>query len=195
MYTTADRREQRSRARLIRDAIPAKERGQRSEEICLRAQHLLGTTSAQIIMIYMSFRTEVETTPLIDALCSSYCLTAPRIDTDRQEIQAHLLTREALVRSEFGILEPAPTATTIDPKAIDAVLVPGLTFDSNGYRLGYGSGYYDAFLPRCQKALRLGLCFELQLVDSVYPRIWDEPLHHVITEQRVIDTRYGISDG
>ena len=146
-------------------------------------------------MVYVSFRTEVQTTPLIDALCSSHCLAAPRLDTDRQGMQAHLITRKSLVRSELGMLEPDPTAAMIDPKSIDAILVPGLAFDTEGFRIGYGGGYYDAFLPHCQRALRIGLAFELQLVDSVCPRAWDEPLHHIVTEHRVIDTKYGTQNG
>ena len=176
----------RARARRIRDAIPAADRARLSAQACARVRRLLAAAGADTVMVYLSFRSEVETGELIRSLRRSHRLAAPRI-VAAGVMEAALLTGGAPVRSRLGVMEPPATAATVEPQAIDAVLAPGLAFDADGFRLGYGGGYYDRFLRRCTRALRVGLAFEAQVIDSVQPRAWDLPVHHVVTERRVID--------
>ncbi len=69
---------------------------------------------------------------------------------------------------------------------LDAVLVPGLAFDLNGRRLGRGGGHYDRFLVRLRPdCLRVGVCFEGQIVDTVPADPWDQPVDAVVTEAGV----------
>ena len=183
---TADRSGLRRRARRIRDAIPPADRARLSAQVCDRARRLLAGAGAKTVMAYVSFRSEVETAGLIAELRDSHRLAAPRVAA-AGTMQARLLTGRALVRSRMGIMEPPATAAVVAPESIDAVLVPGLAFDATGFRLGYGGGYYDRFLTRCARAVRIGLAFEAQMVDSVRPHARDERLHHIVTERRVID--------
>ena len=176
----------RGRARRIRDAIPAAERMRLSARVSARALRLLAGTGADTVMVYVSFRSEVETAGLIDELRRTHRVAAPRV-ADAGRMDAMLLSDQPLMRSRLGIMEPPATATVVEPAAIDAVLVPGLAFDAHGYRLGYGGGYYDRFLARCARALRIGLAFEAQIVESVRPHARDQPLDHVVTERRTID--------
>jgi 5-formyltetrahydrofolate cyclo-ligase len=74
------------------------------------------------------------------------------------------------------------------PAAIELVTVPGVAFDANGYRIGYGGGYYDRFLKECQKAIWVGLAFECQLVEDALPDAWDVCVHKVVTEERLLVT-------
>ena len=61
-------------------------------------------------------------------------------------------------------------------------LVPGLCFDNKGYRLGYGKGYYDRFLPRCERAVIAAVAYELQRVDELETEPWDVAMDLVFTE-------------
>ncbi len=175
----------RRRARRIRDAILPADRARLSAQVCDRARRLLAAAGADTVMVYVSFRSEVETNRLIVELRRTHRVAAPRV-VAAGTMDAMLLGGQ-LVRSRLGILEPPATGEMVEPESIDAVLVPGLAFDSEGYRLGYGGGYYDRFLARYARALRIGLAFEAQMVESVRPHIRDQPLDHIVTERRVID--------
>ena len=186
--SSPERYELRRHARRIRDEIPAVDRARFSDEICARVLRILATNDVVTVMGYVSFRSEVQTAGLIDELRVSHRLAAPRLDADGRGMKARILTGEPLVRASFGMLEPPATATVVDPELIDAVLVPGLAFDLEGHRLGYGGGYYDRFLTHCLRALRIGLAFDSQIVDSVIPHACDQRLDVIVTDQRVIDT-------
>jgi len=96
-----------------------------------------------------------------------------------------------LTSGTWGILEPkADRVRPVDPQEIDLVVVPGVSFDPNGNRLGYGGGFYDRFLLRTKPDTTfVALAFELQIRDDVHPEEHDHPVHYVITEDRVMDCR------
>lgn len=185
---TDDRSALRRGARRVRDAIPSADRARLSAQVCARARRLLEAAGTATAMVYVSFRSEVETAGLIAELRRSHRVAAPRV-TAAGCMDALLLDDRPLVRSRLGIMEPTAAAAMVEPASIDAVLVPGLAFDPDGHRLGYGGGCYDRFVARCARALRIGLAFEAQIVDSVRPHAGDQPLDHVVTERRVIDGR------
>lgn len=81
----------------------------------------------------------------------------------------------------FGILEPLGQA--IDPRAIDAVIVPGLAFTAQGQRLGQGGGFYDRFLPMVRDdCATIGVCFEPQLLQTLPGEQHDRRVQMVITD-------------
>lgn len=89
----------------------------------------------------------------------------------------------------FSILEPHPDrCPALTQCAPDLAILPAVAFDRQGYRLGYGGGYYDrllageAFRPR----LVLGICFDLQLVDVLPREPWDRPVHGVVTDKELL---------
>ena len=85
----------------------------------------------------------------------------------------------------WGTLEPAPDATPVAPSALDVVLVPALALGRDGSRLGYGGGYYDAFLAQTP-ARRVGVCVQAALVDAVPVLPHDARLDVVVTEAEVV---------
>jgi 5-formyltetrahydrofolate cyclo-ligase len=89
-------------------------------------------------------------------------------------------------RSGLGILAPAATVAEVDP---DVLLVPLLSFDRAGYRLGYGAGFYDRTLERLRRSKRvtaIGIGFAGQEVDGVPRDGYDQPLDWLVTEKFVL---------
>ena len=73
-----------------------------------------------------------------------------------------------------------------DPVDIDMILLPGSVFDERGGRFGYGGGYYDRFVSSTPRAFRIGLAFDLQIIEKAPLQSHDEILDMIITETRII---------
>jgi 5-formyltetrahydrofolate cyclo-ligase len=74
----------------------------------------------------------------------------------------------------------------VAPGAIDCVIVPCLGVSRDGHRIGRGGGYYDATLPTLERALRVGVAFEVQLVPALPREPHDAPLDAIVTEGRIL---------
>jgi 5-formyltetrahydrofolate cyclo-ligase len=86
-----------------------------------------------------------------------------------------------LIPGAFGILEPADGAPEVPIETIDVFICPGLAFDHNGGRLGRGRGFYDRVLSKSRNdALKVGVCFEKQIVPNTFPENHDVPMDVVI---------------
>ena len=118
----------------------------------------------------------------------SVVTAAPKVDREIDEIVSMPYGPETrLVESGWGIREPAGDAA-IEPSEIDAVLVPGLCFDRQGHRVGYGKGYYDKFLSQCRPdcvTIGLSLFPLIEKIDDVDSH--DVPLDSCITPETLID--------
>ena len=91
---------------------------------------------------------------------------------------------------KYGIPEPQVVSPVNQNATWQAVIVPVVGFDDKGYRLGYGTGYYDRFLIRQPGTLTIGLAYQSGLIDEGLPREpHDVPLKMIITEQSVYDFR------
>ena len=93
---------------------------------------------------------------------------------------------DQMILSRFGTKEPPPSpANLIDD--IDLLIVPGIAFDRNGYRIGYGRGFYDRYLQRKKYVFSVGLGFELQLLDETLPHEkFDQRVNAVVTEEKIV---------
>jgi len=84
----------------------------------------------------------------------------------------------------YHLLEPIESKTTkVDSKEIDLLIVPGLAFSKDGYRLGFGGGYYDRFLESYQ-GNTLSIAFQQQIVSDVPKENHDLPVMKIITDER-----------
>jgi len=100
-----------------------------------------------------------------------------------------------LRRGPFGILEPCDPECVVDPQDIGCIVVPGVAFDAQGRRLGFGKGYYDRFLGQVPTTTyRCGVAFCIQIVPCVPQTAHDISMHDIITEQGHIPCRHTLSD-
>lgn len=170
--TDIERRKSDMRARLrrVRASIPADERARIDEAI---AQGFLSTPAygqAVVIQAYLSLGAEVDTRQIIArAWADGRTVALPRCVPHTRRMEWHVVEGlDALVRSPFGVDEPADDPSTLLPEGAGpaVAIVPGLTFDAVGYRLGYGGGFYDTFLASFRGA-SVGLCREGQMSDGL----------------------------
>ena len=173
-----------------RDAIPPNMRSELSTEIANRVIAWVQTHSVNTVMLYLGMRSEVETDRLLNELfAQDKTVLAPVMDVKRRTLTPHRITHpeRALVPHSYGMREPNPASCPVFPiDQIELVLVPGVAFDPRGYRIGYGLGCYDQFLPTCPQATWIGLAYEAQMIDDTLPQAWDVPLHQIFTESREV---------
>lgn len=138
------------------------------------------------VALYAAIRGEVATDAIAaGARARGLDVLYPRIGLADRQLHFHRVREEALVCGKFRIPEPPAGAPEVEAAALAAVIVPALLFDRQGHRLGWGGGYYDTTLPRAAAALRIGLGFELQLVDRLPIEPHDCPVHLIATEVAV----------
>lgn len=154
-----------------------------SQQIVSRLDQLEPLRQARYIMGFASIKNEIKLSSwLEEKISNGYVILLPRVESNGQLEAVEFKGWEQTKAGPFGIKEP--TGDPFDPHLIDVVLVPGLVFDARGYRLGYGKGYYDRFLPRLRpEAFCCGLCYDFQVVDDVYPHQSDVPVHWIVTEK------------
>jgi 5-formyltetrahydrofolate cyclo-ligase len=180
--------------RRMREVRRALEPSARLEAAGRAASLLVGlpeVEAARTVLVFASYGSEISTEPLIGELRTrSRTVLLPFVVEGRMEASA-FDPDEPLVATALGPSEP-PEPVAVDPSGVDLVVVPGLAFDRNGYRLGFGGGFYDAFLPRLRPdAPRCGLCFDRQLVEAVPHGPADRRVDLVITDREVVDCRPG----
>jgi 5-formyltetrahydrofolate cyclo-ligase len=146
---------------------------------------------ASTLMVYVDFRNEAQTGDIVKrAMAAGKRVAVPVTDIANKRLTPSLLLDYPgdLAPGAWGILEPKPECLRpLAPEELDLVVVPGVAFDVDGNRLGYGGGFYDRFLPRTRPdAVFIALTFELQVRDVVFPGPHDVPMHALVTEDRFI---------
>ena len=186
------KRAAREQALARRDALSLERRGRLSASICARAAAVTELEAAGTLLMFGSFRTEIDTSPLISwALARGRVVCLPRVLAPH--VMAAYRIRDVSADLEpgaWGIPEPRAGLPEVPPEAIDAVVVPGAAFDCEGRRCGYGGGFYDTYLPLTRHGVpRVALAFEAQIVDEVACESHDLAMDTIVTELRVIRCR------
>jgi len=189
-----DRQGLRQRVLGARDALSGNKRHEKSISVMHNFWNLPGMHQWSTLFMYVNFRSEVETLELI-ARCINRGIrvAVPLVDAAAVRMIPLLIKdpEHDLVPGYYNIPEPDPKKSSpLKPSEIDAAVIPGSVFDIHGGRLGYGGGYYDRFLVNdAPQAKRIGLAYELQVVDKVPVEPHDQPLDILITEKRTVNIR------
>jgi len=169
-----------------RSRLSAGDRAAAGAAVAERLSGLPEIQEARALLGFASFGGELPTDPVMAwVIASGRRLLMPYVDGAALRA-AEVRAVEELAPGYRGIREPVQRVA-VDPSEADVILVPGVAFDVHGHRLGYGGGFYDAFLagiPR--RAPRVGLCFDLQVVDDVPTDEGDENVDLIVTPERVI---------
>lgn len=149
---------------------------------------------ARVIASYVDKGNEVQTRPLIrKALASRKKVLVPIVNKERRNLDfSEIKSLDELVPGAFDIPEPKPDLRRLtDLETMEVVLVPGIAWDFDGYRVGWGKGYFDTVLKRLpDKSLAVGLAFDLQVVDRVPRAQFDLPVDMVVTETKVVRSHH-----
>jgi 5-formyltetrahydrofolate cyclo-ligase len=146
---------------------------------------------AKVIGVTISKQPEVDTYQIIRrAWESGKVVVAPKCHPKEKILTFHKITQFSQLESVFyGLLEPVIEKTVeVKPYDIDLLMVPGLAYTREGYRLGFGGGYYDRYLPNF-KGKTISLAFHFQVIPQFPIEKHDIPVSKLITNDEVITVK------
>ena len=174
---------------LLRANLSQEERGSKDEAIRKKVLELSCVKEADTILCYASYQSEVSTDKLVcNFLQIGKKVFLPRVNGEEMDF-CRIESMEDLTEGYKGIPEPSKecSVTYIPDKAVKAVMImPGCAFSREGFRIGYGKGYYDRYLDKCDMVERVALCYSLQLTDDIEPDAHDKKATCLVTEDEVI---------
>lgn len=140
---------------------------------------------AKNVFIYVSFQKEVDTHSLINYfLAQGKTVAVPLVISKEKGMIAIIIDGiSQLTPNKMGILEPVYDENRIlQPKDIDLLIVPGLAFDKNGGRIGYGGGFYDRYMAKVKENVpRIAVAYDFQILDFIPMEKHDMKVDYVIT--------------
>ena len=120
---------------------------------------------AGVVAMFSPLPDEPQIWPLVDELSKTKTVVLPRVEGDVMSFYHY--EPGMLSKGSFGIMEPV-LCEAIEPSEIDLMVVPGVAFTADGYRMGRGKGYYDKYMSSDGfRAMKLGVCYSCQLVDEL----------------------------
>ena len=164
------------------------------EEIMVKSQKIMDLffaleqfSKAKTVMFYVDAKNEVRTKEaIIKALKLNKRVVVPKVYKQKGLKAIEIKGLDELCLGAFDILEPIHDKQ-VPPKDIDLAVVPGVAFDEDGYRLGYGGGYYDNFLPQLRAGVKkVAIAFNIQVLKGVPREKHDVRMDFITTENGVL---------
>ncbi len=172
-----------------RDALSIEERASRSARICQYAENLVSFKHADIVLLYAPIKSEIDVMPIaLSALEKGKKVAFPKCDKETRTMKFHFISSfDDFEIGAYGIREPKESLPIYDPSSTQGVTIcflPGLAFDTYGYRLGYGKGYYDKFL-NSYSGCTIGVTYT-ELIGPPLPKgKFDIPCNIMLTEKGI----------
>jgi len=174
----------------LRDRLLKQRLSLREQECSRLSQHVQASLSAAVefkqaecVALYSPIRNEVHTLSLFEAaLEAEKQVCYPRMQGDLLEF-FRVVSPDDLVPGRWGVMEPS-RAKEVPLEDVGLMVIPGVGFDLQGHRLGYGRGYYDRLLEDAtRRPLLCGLAYEQQVVERLPRDPHDVQLDLLVTEQ------------
>jgi 5-formyltetrahydrofolate cyclo-ligase len=166
-----------------RRSLPKEVWREKSDRLCRQLQSFRLFIEAKTILAYFSFRQEPDLSPLFT---DNRRWGFPRCVG--QSLAWHLWHQETSLQiGNYGIQEPLPDAPIVAPTEVDLMLVPTVACDRQGYRLGYGGGFYDRLFdsPEWSKIPKIGIVFDFAYLPELPIDSWDIQLDYIATETTI----------
>ncbi len=189
----AEKNELRKTMKKTRSALDRVKKFDYDAEIQSRVLSLRDYAGSDILFTYVSMDTEVSTRALIYAAwANGKRVAVPKCDESTSEMTFYIITSvDDLKPGYYGIMEPDPEkCERVTDYSHGLCVVPGLSFDAEGYRLGYGRGYYDRFLKHF-RGVSVGLCYSSYLKWKLPRGGYDVPVDIIATERFIRSTNVG----
>ncbi|MFO7655748.1 MAG: 5-formyltetrahydrofolate cyclo-ligase [Bacteroidales bacterium] len=159
------KRELRLKIKKLKEQLSAAQKLTKSGAVFSQVENLEVFRGAKTILIYWSLPDEVQTHEFIKKWQSEKRFLLPVVSSNVLELKLYTGVHNLKPGKGMGIPEPSG-AVFRKYNEIDMVIVPGVAFDRKNNRLGYGKAYYDRLLPYI-KAFKIGICFDIQLVELI----------------------------
>ena len=177
--------ELRQKYRSLRQSMPPEIKEKNDADIAAQVRRLWQYQNNNILLIYVSTAIEVDTFRIIrQALEDGKKVAVPRCVPDSRNMEFYYIqSTDELSPGMFGVLEPSVNADKLYHEEDGGLcIVPAFSYDWNGYRLGYGKGYYDRFLSRFRGNI-VGICYS-ECVQRTLPHgRFDRPVELLVTEK------------
>jgi 5-formyltetrahydrofolate cyclo-ligase len=175
----------------VRAALSASDITQLSESILKLAHKGLDISTCEALGGYFAANNEVSIEAIIKTrLQKKLTTTFPVISSNQSMAMVNPENLKKLSKNKFNILEPV-SGNEVLPMEHDMIIVPTVGVDKNGFRVGYGGGYYDRLLKpildKKNRPLIIGLVYDFQLIDGLINEEHDIKLDVVVTEKQVIN--------
>ena len=172
--------------KLLRKQIALEKKKQHPETLVSSSRELLELLeshprfiAARTVLLYYSLGDEVQTHSFVEKWHQSKKILLPVVVEDELELR-HYTGKSCLQTGAFHIEEPTgETFTNFDE--IELAVIPGVSFDSYGNRLGRGKGYYDKLLPKIS-SYKIGICYNFQVIEMLPCEPFDIKMDEVWTE-------------
>lgn len=172
----------------IRNSLPQEILDKLSEDIQTRVIDMDKFTNATIVGAYHSIGSEVRTSKILcEVLQRGKRLTLPRVIDENTIVFAEVKDlKDDLEVGRYNIMTPKDHCKRLEK--IDLVLVPGIAWDGQGYRIGYGQGYYDRSLAKLQTT-SIGLAYDFQVFEEIQHGKNDFCVDFIVTDKRIIHAK------
>ena len=174
-----NKQELRKAIRTRKRAMTEEEIERRSRSLCQKFLESDAYRACRTLYGYLPYNQEVRTVPILaQALADGKQVAVPKVYGDDMKFIV-LADLTQVSKGYAGIPEPIADAPVAEDETA-LVLMPGLAFDPQGHRIGYGGGFYDKFLSREPNHPTLALCYEFQMVEHLETEEFDIPVDTVI---------------